>query len=221
MAFESDIFKTMTTFANVQPKIINRMILKSNSKAGFLVKVLIYFSMVLPFFCVAQNKLSKTLHQQINSNQNDFDFHFGTWKTKLKRLKSPLSSSTIWLEYEGTTVVKSIWNGRANVVELDVKGASGHIEGVSLRLFNPETKKWSLNFANMRDGTMTVPTIGGFENGVGEFFNEDTFNGKKILVRFLITKTPMNSLHFEQAFSEDSGKTWEVNWIADDTRIQK
>jgi hypothetical protein len=198
------------------------MSLRSNTKLGLLIMIL--FSIFSVHLCNAQHKLIRTLHQQtkiIKSEQNDFDDHFGKWKTKLKRLKNPLSSSTIWLDYEGTTFVKSLWNGRANIVELDVKGESGHIEGVSLRLYNPQTKQWSLNFASLRDGIMTIPTIGGFKNGVGEFFNEDTFNGKKILVRFIITKTSTNSFHFEQAFSEDSGKTWEVNWIADDTRIKK
>ena len=152
--------------------------------------------------------------------QADFDAHFGKWETKLKRLKNPLSGSTTWIEYKGTTLVKSIFNGRANLVELDVKGEAGHIEGMSLRLYNPETKQWSLNFASLRDGTMTIPTIGEFKNGTGEFFNEDTFNGKKILVRFVITQTSKNSIHFEQAFSEDNGKNWEINWIADDIRIK-
>lgn len=197
------------------------MSLSSNTKLGLLIMIL--FSLFSPLFCAAQDKTIKTLHQQTNkvkSEQNDFDSHFGEWKTKLKRLKSPLSGSTTWLNYEGTTIVKSIWNGRANVVELDVKGESGHIEGISLRLYNPETKQWSLNFANIKDGTMTIPTIGGFKNGVGEFFNEDVYNGKKISVRFIITKTSSNSFHFEQAFSEDKGKNWEINWIADDSRIK-
>jgi hypothetical protein len=154
-----------------------------------------------------------------HNGQADFDTHFGNWETTLKRLKNPLSGSTTWVEYKGTTIVKSVCNGRANLVELDVKGEAGHIEGMSLRLYNPETKQWSLNFASLRDGTMTIPTIGEFKNGIGEFFNEDTFNGKKILVRFVISKTSKNSIHFEQAFSEDNGKNWEINWIADDTRI--
>jgi hypothetical protein len=45
------------------------------------------------------------------------------------------------------------------------------------------------------------------------------FNGRAILVRFVISEITTNSCHFEQAFSDDGGKTWEVNWVADDTRI--
>lgn len=152
--------------------------------------------------------------------QHDFDFEIGTWKTHLKRLLHPLTGSTTWVEYEGTTVVRKIWNGRANLVELDVAGSAGHIEGLSLRLYNPESHQWSLNFANSSAGTMTLPTIGEFKDGRGEFVNQETLNGRAILVRFIISDITANSCRFEQAFSDDGGKTWEVNWIATDTRVK-
>lgn len=150
--------------------------------------------------------------------QHDFDFEIGTWKTHLRRLVHPLSGSTSWVEYEGTTVVRRVWNGRANLVELEVDGPSGHIEALSLRLYNPETRQWSLNFSNSAGGTLGVPAVGQFESGRGEFFNRETLNGKSILVRFVISNITAASCHFEQAFSDDGGKTWEVNWIATDTR---
>ena len=101
----------------------------------------------------------------------DFDFEIGTWKTHLRRLTKPLSGSDTWMEYEGTTVVSKVWGGRANLVELDVSGPAGRIEALSLRLFNPETRQWSLNFANARSGVMAAPTLGGFSNGRGEFYS--------------------------------------------------
>lgn len=151
--------------------------------------------------------------------QHDFDFEIGTWKTHLKRLLHPLAGSTSWVEYEGTSVVRKIWDGRANLLELEVDGPSGHIEALSLRLYNPESHQWSLNFSNSRGGTMSQPTIGEFKNGRGEFFDQETLNGRAILVRFVISDITPNSCHFEQAFSDDGGKTWEVNWIATDTRV--
>jgi hypothetical protein len=150
--------------------------------------------------------------------QRDFDFEIGTWKTHLKRLVRPLTGSTTWVEYEGTTVVRKVWNGRANLVELDVRGPAGRIEALSLRLYDPKTGQWSLNFANSASGTMSPPTIGGFKEGRGEFFNEETLDGRPILVRFVISDITEKSCRFEQAFSADGGKTWEVNWIATDTR---
>ena len=151
---------------------------------------------------------------------HDFDFEIGTWKTSLKRLQHPLTGNSSWVEYNGTTKVSKIWNGRANLVELDVSGPSGHIEALSLRLYNPESRQWSLNFSNSRGGTMAQPTIGEFKNGRGEFFDQETFNGRAILVRFVISDITADSCHFEQAFSDDGGKTWEINWVATDTRIK-
>ena len=151
--------------------------------------------------------------------QHDFDFEIGTWKTHLSRLQHPLTGSTVWLQYDGTSIVRKVWNGRANLVELEADGPAGHLELASLRLYNPESHQWSLNVASSRNGVMQVPTIGEFKNGRGEFYDQETFNDRVIRVRFVISKVTADSYHFEQAFSDDGGKTWEVNWIADDTRV--
>ncbi|HEX3253713.1 MAG TPA: hypothetical protein VHS05_30035 [Pyrinomonadaceae bacterium] len=152
--------------------------------------------------------------------QHDFDFEIGSWKTQLRRRLRPLTGSTTWVEYQGTTVVRKIWNGRANLVELEVDGPPGHIEGLSLRLYNPESRQWSLNYSNSASGTMSQPVIGEFKNGRGEFFGQDFLNGRAILVRFIISDITPDSCHFEQSFSDDGGKTWESNWIATDTRAK-
>src|SRR5215218_1111087 len=152
--------------------------------------------------------------------QHDFDFEIGTWKTHLRRLQRPLSGSTTWVEYEGTTLVTKVLDGRANLVELKVNGPAGRIEGLSLRLYNPQSRQWSLNFANISDGQLTTPSIGEFKNGRGEFYNQDTYNGRAIFVRFVITKIADDQYRFEQSFSSDGGQTWELNWIAVDTRVK-
>src|SRR5437870_10222061 len=87
--------------------------------------------------------------------QHDFDFETGTWKTHLSRLLHPLTGATTWIDYEGTSVVRKVWNGRANLLELEVDGAAGHIEGLSLRLYNPQSHQWSLNFSNSNGGTLS------------------------------------------------------------------
>jgi hypothetical protein len=155
----------------------------------------------------------------LRDGQHDFDFEIGSWKTHLRRLLHPLTGSTTWVEYEGTTVVRKVWNGRANLVELEVDGAKGPIEALSLRLYNPDSHQWSLNFSNSVSGTMATPSIGEFRNGRGEFFDQETLGARAILVRFVISAITSTSCHFEQAYSDDGGKTWEVNWIADDVRI--
>lgn len=152
--------------------------------------------------------------------QDDFDFEIGTWKTRLSRLQNPLSGSTAWVKYEGTTVVRKIWDGRANLVELDVAGPAGRLEGLSLRLYNPQARQWSLNFSNSRGGTLSGPSIGEFTDGRGEFYSQEPFNDRAIYVRFVISAITPDSVRFEQSFSDDGGKTWELNWIAIDTRIK-
>ncbi len=172
-------------------------------------------------FAQQNSEASKySLQHTERDGQNDFDFEIGTWKTHLRRLVHPLTGSTSWVEYEGTSVERKVWNGRANLLELVAEGAAGHFEGLSLRLYNPESHQWSLNFANSNSGMLSQPTIGEFKNGRGEFFDQETLNGRAILVRFVISDITPNSCRFEQAFSEDGGKTWEVNWIATDTRVK-
>ena len=168
----------------------------------------------------ASERASARGSQAARDGQRDFDFEIGTWKTHLKRLMHPLSGSKTWAEYDGTTVVRKVWNGRANLVELVATGPAGHFEGLNLRLYNPESHQWSLNFANSASGTLTQPTIGEFRNGRGEFYDQETFNGRAIFVRFVISQLSADSCHFEQAFSDDGGKSWEINWIADDTRVK-
>jgi hypothetical protein len=152
--------------------------------------------------------------------RHDFDFSIGTWKTHLRRLQHPLTGSTTWVEYEGTTVVRKVWGGRANLAELEADGPAGHLEVLSLRLYDPVARQWSLNAANSRTGTFGTPTIGEFRNGRGEFYDQESFNDRTILVRNVWSDTTGDSIRFEQSFSDDGGKTWEVNWIAVDTRVK-
>jgi hypothetical protein len=131
-----------------------------------------------------------------------------------------LTGSTSWVEYDGISTVRRVWDGRANLVELVADGPAGHFEGLNLRLYNPESRQWSLNFASSAGGSMSPPTIGEFRNGRGEFFARETLNGRAIFVRFVISDITPNSCRFEQAFSDDGGRTWEVNWVATDTRVK-
>jgi hypothetical protein len=152
---------------------------------------------------------------------HDFDFEIGTWMTHLSRLDHPFTGSHTWIQYEGTSVVRKIWDGRANMVELEVDGPTGHLEALNLRLYNPQSHQWSLNFANVKAGALNgPPTVGEFKNGRGEFYDQEEFNGRMILVRNVWMDMSANSCRFEQSFSDDGGKTWEPNWIAVDTRAE-
>ena len=158
---------------------------------------------------------------QQSDAQHDFDFEFGAWKAHISRRLKPLTGSTNWVEYEGTSIVRKVWNGRANLGELEVSGPSGKIQGLSLRTFNPQSRQWHISWINSADGTVGVPMIGGFKNGRGEFYNQEPFNGRAIFVRFIFSDITTNSFQIEQAFSDDGGKTWEPNWIAKFSRVKE
>jgi hypothetical protein len=155
----------------------------------------------------------------VRSGVRDFDLHIGTWRTQLRLLVSPLSATPEWAEYTGTSVVTKVWDGDANLVELDATGARGRIRALSLRLYNPATGQWSLNFSNARAGTMATPSIGGFVNGRGEFYSHEPVDGRMAWVRFVISPLTADSIRFEQSVSLDGGRSWIPNWIAIDTRL--
>lgn len=149
---------------------------------------------------------------------HDFDFNFGEWKTHIRRLEHPLTGSHTWADYDGSSVVSKVWGGRASLFELEATGPAGHIEGVGLRLYNPQSHQWSLNWANSTDGAMTTPMVGRFDHGQGQFYDQEEFHGRIIMERNGFSAITPDSSRFEQAFSDDAGKTWETNWIMTFTR---
>ncbi len=164
---------------------------------------------------------SQSSNAAARDGQHDFDFELGSWKIHLSRLDHPLTGSKKWVEFDGTTVTRKVWDGRAQLEEFEVGAPSGRIEGLTVRLYNPQTHQWSLYWANSKLGAMGgPPNVGEFKNGRGEFYSQDTLNGRVILTRYIWSDITPNSAHFEQAFSDDGGKTWEVNWITNQTRVK-
>jgi len=157
----------------------------------------------------------------LHDGQHDFDFHLGNWKTHISHLQHPLTGSTTWTEANGTLTVRKVWDGRAQLEELEADGATGHMEDLLLFLYNTKSHQWTLNAADSSDGTMNQPMFGEFKNGHGEFYDQEPFKGRMILVRQVWSQITPTSHHFEQAFSEDGGKTWEVNFVASLTRFEK
>jgi hypothetical protein len=176
-----------------------------------------------PFQGLAQQNsdAAKAVSQSTERDgQHDFDPLIGSWKYHLKKLLHPLTGSHSWAEFDGTGVCYKIWDGRAQLDTIEVDSPdAGHIEGLTLRLYNPQSHQWRLYWANSKVGILDPPQIGEFKNGRGQFFAQDTINGKVILIRFDWTNMTTNTPHFEQSFSEDGGKSWEVNWITDQTRV--
>jgi hypothetical protein len=162
--------------------------------------------------------LATSVTPQAPDGQHDFDFEVGHWRIHLKRRLHPLTGSNQWVEFDGTSATRFLWHGAAQIEQFETDGAGGHIEGLTLRTYNPEAHQWRLYWANSKNGLVVVPQIGEFKDGQGEFYAQDTLDGKSIFIRFIWSKTNTSTPHFEQAFSSDGGKTWEVNWITDQTR---
>jgi hypothetical protein len=157
---------------------------------------------------------------QLRDGSHDFEFNLGSWKTHISRLQHPLSGSTAWTDLNGTVTIRKVWDGRAQIEEVEADGASGHFEGLTLFLYNPESHQWSMNFSNSTDGALSTPSIGEFKNGRGEFYDQEAYNGRMILVRFVWSDITPDSHHVEQSFSDDGGKTWEPNFVATLTRLK-
>ena len=157
----------------------------------------------------------------LHDGRNDFDFELGSWKIHLKRLLHPLTGSKEWVEFDGTSVTRRVWDSGSEIERFETDGSSGHVEGLTLRVYRPEAHQWYIYWANGKDGVLGQPTIGEFKNGEGDFYDQELYNGRAILLRFIWSKTTPNSAHFEQSFSDDGGKTWEVNWITDQTRVEE
>jgi hypothetical protein len=144
---------------------------------------------------------------------HDFDFDFGTWNMHMRRLRHPLTDSASWFEMSGITTTSAVWGGKANLAEVSGDGPYGHLEILALRLYNPLSHQWSISFASSGAGVLSVPCVGEFRDGVGEFIDQETYGDRTILVRFKIGSRGGGAAWSEQAFSNDGGKTWETNWI--------
>ena len=148
----------------------------------------------------------------------DFDFGAGLWKTHLKRRAHALSGSNEFIQLNGTVNTRALWGGRAHLEQIEADGSNGHWQGLSLFLYNPTSHQWSQTFVNSKSGTVDAGLVGSFKNGRGELFESDTLDGRPILVRGVWSNIAPTSHRYEESYSADGGKTWEVELTADKTK---
>jgi hypothetical protein len=148
---------------------------------------------------------------------HDFDFLIGRWRVHHRRLKQRLVGNRDWVEFEGTSVAQKLMDGYGNIDDNVLELPGGAYRAVTLRSFDPKTQQWSIWWLDGRTplGPLDPPVRGGFKDGVGTFYADDTFNDKPIRVRFLWSRITPTSCHWEQAFSSDGGVSWETNWMND------
>lgn len=150
---------------------------------------------------------------------SDFDFQIGVWQVSHRRLKERLSNCDDWETFAGTSEMRRVLGGRGNVEDNLLRMPSGAVRAIAVRDYDAVQGTWAIWWlSTAAPHALDVPVIGRFENGVGTFLAEDTFQGRPILVRFLWLQTDGPRPRWEQAFSEDAGTTWETNWTMDFAR---
>jgi hypothetical protein len=150
---------------------------------------------------------------------HDFDFDLGVWRTQITRRLHPLSGSDETVQLSGTVTVRTIWGGRGQIEEIEADGPRGHWQGMTVFLYNPKARQWSMNFANSSVGRLEAPMIGRFENGRGELIEQDRIDGRSILVRVVWSDITPTSHTYEESYSADGGRTWELSFTARKTRV--
>jgi hypothetical protein len=151
---------------------------------------------------------------------HDFDFYFGRWRIQNERLEQRLAGSTRWQHFEAEQECRPILGGIGNIDEFvsDQFGPTRFI-GMTLRLFDRDTQRWSIYWASNRKSGLEPPVVGAFVDGIGHFEGDDIHDGVPVRVRYTWSDIGSDRALWEQAFSSDGGKTWETNWRMRMTRL--
>jgi len=188
------------------------------SKVTFL--SLIVIGALAPVLSLAQTA-SNPANLPQRDGSHDFDFLIGNWKAHVRRLPDRLNNSNVWVEYDGISNHKKLLDSNANFEEFEVTSTDKklHIKAQTLRLYNPASHQWSIYLVDLDNGTLGLPpVVGSFTANRGEFFDQEDYKGRAILVRYVWLNLSPQSARMEQSFSPDGGKTWEVNWICELSR---
>ena len=157
----------------------------------------------------------------LRDGAHDFDFLIGNWKAHVRRLPDRLVGSTTWVEYDGISNHKKILDSNANFEEFEVDNPEKHlhIKAQTLRLYNPDSHQWSIYLLDLDKGALNLPpVVGQFTGNRGEFYDQEQYKGRSILVRYVWLNISPKSARMEQSFSPDGGKTWETNWVCELSR---
>lgn len=144
------------------------------------------------------------------SDIRDFDFLFGRWSVRHRRLRRRGWGSAEWDEYLGTAETRPLLDGLCNIEEHLIAGSDA--SGVALRSFNRVVRLWEIYWVSGRDGLLQRPVSGGFDGDLGSFEGEDADEDRPIHVRFAWDRSGV-SPRWTQSFSYDRGATWELNWM--------
>lgn len=147
---------------------------------------------------------------------NDFDFLHGEWTSRQRKLVKWLVGSDEWDEFPAESTCHGFFDGAGSFDEIAFP-TKGHA-GATIRMFNPDKQEWSIYWVDSRTGTLQPPVFGSFTDGVGTFYGDDEHQGTPVKVRYIWSKITPTAAQWEQAFSVDSGQSWETNWVMEFTR---
>jgi hypothetical protein len=146
----------------------------------------------------------------------DFDFLVGNWRVANRKLAKRLAGSDEWEEFESTSRCWRLFDGNANVDEFAFPDGT---YGMTMRLYDPTKREWSLHWSASTDGALLPPVVGAFADGQGTFYGDDSHEGVAVRVRYVWSEITPTSARWEQAFSTDGQRTWETNWVMRFTRV--
>jgi hypothetical protein len=194
---------------------------KMASVVSAVMGVALFLGPVHVLASLENSQSSATIPAPQHDGGHDFDFLIGNWKAHVRRLPNRLNGSNAWVEYNGISNHKKLLDSNANFEEFDVESTDKtlRIKAQTLRLYNPDSHQWSIYLIDLDKGTLDIPpVVGQFHGDRGEFFNQQTWEGHVILVRYVWLNISPKASRMEQSFSPDGGKTWEVNWICELSR---
>ena len=160
---------------------------------------------------------------KLETGVTDFDFLLDTWKIVNKRRKVRLltdnpahNQAAAWEEFPATGGMGTRQlDGRVFIDYYHATFPSGErVQGMAVRVFDFDSRLWSIVWLDNRQPADFRPLVGRFENGVGEFFQViETADGQPLHVRFTWDNLSSTTARWQQAFSLDGGQTWDTNWI--------
>ena len=177
-------------------------------------------ALLVPTTCAFAADSTPTLAAITRDGSHDFDFDLGVWHTEITRRLHPLTHSTEAMSLSGTVTIRKVWSGKAQLEEIEADGPKGHWEGMSLFLYDPVAHQWSQTFIGSAAGVFTPGFVGSFHDGIGELFQQDTLDGRSILVRATWSNITPTSHQYEEDYSADGGKTWDLSFKAIKTKLR-
>jgi hypothetical protein len=153
------------------------------------------------------------------SSRHDFDYLVGNWNIRNRTLKDPLVGSDEWVEFDATQEFRLLLLGQGNFDIFRTMLDGKPFEGLTVRLFDPQTRLWTIYWADSNTMKLDDGKVGSFDGDSGDFFGREVVAGKHVLVRFHWDKRNAEAPIYSRAFSADAGLTWEWNWYSNFSRI--